>query len=109
MKTVNLDSSVSVNGDVLRADHLLGHGTHVTDGNVLLAWSLGERDLYDALNDLICGYLSYVLGGFYAVGALDCALDNLLVTQESGRKAVLVYVCADSGPPACVTSTGRRG
>ena len=47
--------SVSVNGDALRADHLLGHGNLNTDGNVHLAWSLDERDLYDAPNDLICG------------------------------------------------------
>ena len=47
--------NVSVNGDALRADHLLGHGNLNTDGNLHLAWSLDVRDSYDALNDLICG------------------------------------------------------
>ena len=32
---------------------------------MLLAWSLGERDLYDTLNDLVCRYLNYALDGFY--------------------------------------------
>ena len=81
----------NVNSDALRADHLLGHENLNTDGSLHLAGSLDERDLYDALNDLIyrdgttalnnlpdrAGNFN-LLDSLCAVGPPSCALDNLL-------------------------------